>query len=297
MNIGEVVGIRQPNRQYALSSTFPTNDRIGIEVEVEGVEGERSEYEYWHTTSDESLRGDACEFITKDPLFGADIDSALAEFCNIRDTLEEIQEWETSIRTGVHVHLEISDISLVEFRVFLMLYITLETILFQISGNRVDNIHCLPFASLDSLMKNMNNFQKSLNLDLIQTPKYVSLNTEPIWRQGTVEIRFHEGTFDEHRISNWIRILLHLKMYCRNNPISMSGYINHISEVGASAFMREVFPRDIAETMSYEGSDADLMEGVRVAQEIIYQDTMAAATIPFGNGDNLIQLYKTAKGK
>lgn len=271
-NIGDIVGIKKDVRSYISCSLFPNNTLVGVEIEIEGCQGLQNEYTYWEVKGDGSLRGNSAEFVMKWPLFGQDIIDALKEFNNIKERSEIISKWIPSERTSVHVHVDVTDMDLVQFQRFILFYLTFEKMLFKVSGNRNNNIHCLPWNKISQISKGVNQFCKTKNLSKIKTGKYIALNTEPIWRQGSIEFRFHEGCFDSEVIITWIRILLFLKYYSGKTEIDFKAYPQEVSEMGLIDFLHDIFPEEIYRKIFYTGIEMDILEGVRFAQEALYLD-------------------------
>ena len=216
MLLSELTGIRPTRRSYLPSGEFydPTGI-FGIEIEVEFDTPKvyRPNEDFWRHDSDGSLRGWNAEYISDPPIFGADAVRALTELS------EEIEEYNPncSWRCGLHVHLDVSGLTVLELLAFVVGCSLVEPALFRYVGmERKENINCLPFADTGNVLTWLNgikygNTNNEILSSINSLCKYSGINLKPITYQGSVEFRHHKGTYDAKRIMEWVNILMRIK--------------------------------------------------------------------------------------
>jgi hypothetical protein len=217
MLLSEVSGVKPSARTFQPSDRFvcPTT-AVGIEIELEnmphwrGVLGRNNEF--WSTTSDGSLRNHGIEFVSK-PLFGKDIELALA---TLNEVLEDAS-YVFSSRTGLHIHIDVSGMSVNNLLSHSVGYALLEPALYKYVGEeRRQNIYCLPIQSTANLLPYFNLIKYGRTNSDIATAisamcKYSGFNLRPIMEQGSVEYRHHTSTIDPEEIIRWINIIMKIR--------------------------------------------------------------------------------------
>jgi Putative amidoligase enzyme len=194
---------------------------VGIEIETEAPrEYAIPAMSNWTHVVDGSLRNFGIEYVTH-PIIDNEIDSALLNFSNsvVNNRNFRIANW--CPRAGVHVHVNVSDMTPTQVWTFVCAYWLLENSLVDWCGpSRVHN----PFAKRVSVATRIitsacNDVQSSfdkgdtpfLNTFTNEGYKYSSCNIVPVVNKGTVEFRSLDGTTDIVRIRKWINQLLHLR--------------------------------------------------------------------------------------
>jgi hypothetical protein len=194
---------------------------IGVEVELEGRPDDqlRNPPNLWRIVHDGSLRNGA-EFIFNEPLKGRAIIDALS---SLQRFIDSDGSFHASARCGIHVHLDIRDMSTKQLVNFLMVYILMEKITFSyVDMSRLKNPYCRPLCNstfkhilhkLNSLEDDSDtNVSKLLAIADSNAEKYAALNIRPITSFGSVEFRMHEGSTNIMRLAEWINIILALKV-------------------------------------------------------------------------------------
>jgi hypothetical protein len=198
-----------------------TDRLVGIEIEIEGVkkfanvikESSTSGTGHldWFVKKDNSLRNNGAEFVTK-PIPLSSVDADVTWF------YEQAKEggWESSERTGTHVHVDCRDLTFEELRKLVTIYCLVEPMLFDYVGTeREENIFCVPwyraYNDLDSFSTIASKYKGELGPIIEHITmcmcKYSALYLEPLKRFGSVEFR-HAPTWDygyRHRLSSWVR--------------------------------------------------------------------------------------------
>ena len=93
---------------------------VGIEVEMEGDGLIAKRTPFWSVTNDGSLRGRGLEFVLREPVTRERVAEAI-------DELEKLQVngWDDSDRTGVHVHINCQTLTWLETLNFIVLYLAI----------------------------------------------------------------------------------------------------------------------------------------------------------------------------
>lgn len=188
---------------------------MGIELEVEAWA--------WHThfpsfvfETDGSLRNGGIEAISR-PLTHKCLVGALRRF---------YKEYPLAVanhsdRTSVHVHVNVQDFSFAQLKSLLMVYHTIERLLFKFAGgDRESNIFCVPWAQAGitfNVIKRLDDSKKKGDV-IGQWLKYTAVNLLPILTQGTVEFRHMPGTTDVEKIISWLALIGRLFETARDVP-------------------------------------------------------------------------------
>ena len=260
------------------------NTFVGMEIELENsaLSGEIKypHNKYWITKEDGSLRNKGIELVSALGI------TARYLFCLLKTLELEIKDGnlfedipEVNYRTGLHVHINILDKSILFLYKFLCLYLIFEKALFNVSGGREKNIHCVPLIEQDNTLKWFLAFPKRFEKDIRlyqfsreEQEKYSALNLKTIESFGTIEFRHHEGTLDFTRISNWLLIILDL--YNSANIISEKELTNIVETLNThsnyQALVKSVFPRT-HRLLNYPGLVFNMREGVYFLKESIIE--------------------------
>lgn len=228
---------------------------IGVEVEVEGIRHDpyMSILPYWQSKEDGSLRNHGREYVSL-PIQSKYIRSALAL---LKEKLEQKNIPDFSRRTSIHVHLNVQDMSLHELITLILVYYSVEKLLYRFVGReRSKNIFCVPlqdtdyFETIYDATRVNNKEDASLNdlshfKDLFQGwRKYTGLNLLPLFQYGTIEFRHMHGTLDLDYLTGWINMLLGMKKYAqqaKDFDATVQTLINLNVGSNYMAFLRDVF--------------------------------------------------------
>ena len=177
---------------------------VGIEIELEKV-GIRNVpnilplelQRYWEWHEDQSLHDQGVEFTFKGPMFGRDVEEAVR---GILDFSQKHTKWTSSLRTGLHVHIDVRDLTRYQLLGFLAYYNIFEPAIYGwVGDNRDINNFCLPWykanQALDDaslILSGMRNFSENLidRQELLsycnQFHRYAGLNLKSL-----AELGFH----------------------------------------------------------------------------------------------------------
>lgn len=224
---------------FGVKPNYKVDGDLGVEVEVEGVDLPRLD-KYWNTEHDSSLRGECAEYVLNKPLKSEELSKAL----NYLDKAYKKANTQVhdSIRAGVHVHVNVQELSIVELFNFMTAYLVMEEILTKYCGEyREGNLFCLRAKDADWLIYELERavsrkYYNNLNTDML---RYAAMNVKSLSQYGSLEFRAMRGTRDLSIIENWANILLGIrdKSVEFNNPQEILHLLN---EKGTESFL-EVF--------------------------------------------------------
>jgi len=189
---------------------------IGVEVELEHVDyyDKHLSNSVWKAMNDGSLKERGKEFVTRPIRF---------KFLEIElmRLYEVILAHKVTDRCSTHVHMNVRDMSLYQLRNFIALYMVFEKSMFNYSGNRWRNIHCVPMCNDISRTRE---FVRSLEVGHVAFgwSKYSACNLSPIYggdgsdKIGTIEFRHMIGTVDSKYLIGWINLITSLKLAAKS---------------------------------------------------------------------------------
>lgn len=164
---------------------------------------------FWVCEHDGSLRN-GMEFIHAEPVKGQGVIDSLAVLGEHLDRYDD--SIVTSVRTSVHVHIDVRDLNEDERRAFLALCVVFEPLLYGLSGDkREGNPYCQTITGLRSHLR----MALQGSMDFVDFShiweKYTSINLTRLHDLGTFEFRTLEGTTDMGRVLNFINVVTHIK--------------------------------------------------------------------------------------
>jgi len=302
MKIKDLTKLDPDCRSYLPSDLIPSSGLVGVEIELEGFSRYhmfKFKSKYWTVKQDGSLRDDGLEFIFNHPLSGVDIERALFEFETwIKSYSEKYGHPNITERCSVHVHVDMRDATVRQAHVFILLYMTFETMFFHEFGkDRDGNNYCIP-VGMSAAKRNLSGVGSKSEGKVtasLEGSKYTSLNTGAVYHFGSFEIRLHEGTYDSQAILKWVCILLSMKEYSDNHEINPLMFPTMISEIGLNEFVADVFDHYMDGHL-YRGWQTDVMKGMRIAQDTIIYEKMKTSHIRLtsGGGDLSQRIKKFA---
>jgi hypothetical protein len=113
-------------------------------------------------------------------------------------------------RAGIHVHVDFSTRKVQDVLKFILVYLTVEEILFQFVGpERQNNIYCV-----SALETHVCRYLLSFNTLAVAKPsKYSALNPLPLTKFGTLEFRHFQSTNNISKIKDWITFINRIQDY------------------------------------------------------------------------------------
>lgn len=214
-----------------------TKGDVGIEIELEGEHLPRDVNKFWRVEYDGSLNDSGLEYVLTKPL---SIKQAKYALSNLKGDFKHNKAVvDDSVRAGVHVHINVQELTLVELYNFITLYVILEELLVKFCGKtRQGNLFCLRIKDAEYLMEMIKQSIEEGNLSCLNTQmiRYSSMNLNAISKYGSVEFRAMRGSDNFGLIYTWAEMLLSLREYARkfDSPAQM---ISVISSGTVSSFL------------------------------------------------------------
>lgn len=141
--------------------------------------------------------------------------SDLLKVCKVIDSFKEDKNIKADSRCSVHVHVDVSDLSMVEISSILSWWIKSEAIFMDAMPiDRKFSQYC-QFIGLSTVIDNIENTPYSCDaiFNLLGESKYYSLNTYHYKRnkRKTIEFRImdNEACLNAWSVKNWVRLILH----------------------------------------------------------------------------------------
>ena len=245
---------------------------IGIEIEVEGkripTDLQDKAYKLWTITGDNSLRG-GYEYVLRNPVKRNDVRSAIdlliGEFKRCDSKIND------SVRAGVHVHINVQELYVVEVVNLMCLYYIFEECLVDYCGeSRVGNLFCLRVKDAKYMLKCLINILQSKRMSELDSDdiRYASMNLKALRRYGSIEFRSMRTPTDLSLIELWCNILIKLrdKAVVFNNPTEVIAE----AQKGLDSFASFVFEDMYDELFKGDFDVSKLKHGLYNAQDIAY---------------------------
>lgn len=313
VSLSNITGHKPDNLKYLPHDGFVLSTcKVGVEVELEGYTTDRRmrflsgavHGSQWRITNDGSLRDGGIELVLRQPLFGKDLHENLL----VLDKVREVSKPRLTYRTSVHVHLDVRDLSLEQFVRLVCLYMVFEKALVKYHGGvREDNIFCLPFYkatknveylgqvinllnTYDDLDKRAEQTAKVSDLLSVFT-KYHALNLSSLFKFGSLEFRHMPGNCNSEDIEEWINIIMCLKKEAKNNDrLPLNNIPSTLSTLGMSDYAESVFG-NLFEKLNYPTFEAEMLEGVRLAQDYVYYGNLLVSNVELDKPGESTKLF------
>ena len=205
---------------------------VGLEVEVENLnlafnqDLQRALQKYWIVEKDGSLRNNGVELCSR-PYFGEDLLNSLQD---LEDFLPSNVSW--SMRTSVHVHLDVRDLDATQLLSIVYMYVFMEYLLFSYSPDRIGSQYCVPWfcsrgrgieATINALAtNNMGDLVSALD----ELERYTAFNLKAVRKFATIEFRHMYGTNKYFTLVNWINLLMGIRKAADIPPADLLTLIN-----------------------------------------------------------------------
>jgi len=260
MLIGNVVG--KPIHKIPVGTTRLVDDKakIGIEIEVRGWSRDPTDPEfnrYWVGKQDGSLKETGREFVTNDGLVGSTLVDALDVFAVEMGK----RKWNDGYPyAGIHVHMDSTDFDVSKGHLtnFIEAYTLAEPLLFGFAGDyrrRCGFCYSLEEAQGDFPQLGPALYSKESSKilgDLLRGRrrgvagdhgfcKYQGINLQPLNQFGTIEIRHLPTTTDMVRVTNWINMLLCLRVAA----FSKDSVLDRAVTMEGLSFYKQLFPENL----------------------------------------------------
>lgn len=275
--IAQHLGLRTDVQRVSTHPLVVGTGRVGVEVELENARPLR--LHYWNSIRDGSLRNSGQEYVMKQPIGGEDLFNAVKEL----DTGLSRTHPDASWRCSTHVHVDIRDLTVPQFKRFMLLYVMYEGVIFACSGaHRYQNNFCPAYGFAQEMIirlskvwdKDGNNFLRSINTAgrSGSRDKYSSLNLLPMFTQGSVEFRGSEPKYTKGKLLRLCNRLLSLKEFAINWTGTDQELVTHVASSHPSKILLKSMPK------KFEADPDMLHQGVKMAEDIINLGNFAPPT-------------------
>lgn len=220
---------------------------VGIEIEAEAYKPSffkpdpKRTHRYWSVDGDGSLRNGGVEFRSC-ILYGAHIVNALEQ------VQPALSECDLSWRAGIHVHVDVRDMTANQLINACSVYSLLERLIFEWEGHgRQESNFCVPWYLDNTYLKSLSKWlrldakadrqrdRKMMEIEQMWN-KYSALNLLPLVNQGSIEFRLMQTTDNIDRIIDYVNIctsIVQTATEVEDNPLVM------VSTMGPMRFILE----------------------------------------------------------
>ncbi len=261
MLLGNLFGHRQKPEIYHAGAYVKSLTYVGVELEFSSMPGARVSYWSWH--SDGSVRGSAPgELVLRTPTPPLFFDEAVNEY---RDKI--MDKVSVNDSCGMHVHVDVCDLTMEELRGVLLFYSVLERTIYKYCGSDRDNNNfCVP---LWECWNKVDLFGRGLAVE--NRLRYCGLNLAAIRKFGSIEFRMHPGVVSADKIARWVGLCARIKEYGRT--CTVESLYNLLQGASAYSFLYSTLDSSACILVPYVTKE-DLMGGIMDGKEIYYSDTL-----------------------
>lgn len=247
---------------------------VGIEVEMEVSKswfGKDKRFDkVWRVDHDGSLKNIGYECVLRKPckIFDVDENISLIKHFLIKNN----SEVQPTIRAGVHIHLNVQDLTFEEVLNLSILYYILENPIVKFCGeNRVGNLFCLRARDAEYVIEVLNKFISNLNPQYLNSDsiRYAALNFTSLHKYGSLEFRSMETRKDLSGIKEFAEIVLRLKEKAKEVPLKE--ILDKVSFAGPSIWAEEMLGEKYFKLLKYDNMEDDIMDDMRLVQPLIYR--------------------------
>lgn len=243
---------------------------IGIEIEAEGRELPRPDNKVWKTTTDGSLQGEAFEYVLRTPVTVDGMRAALKELDSMYTKKGSVVH--DSVRAGVHIHINVQDLTIIQLYNFITLYLILEGLLVKWCGpTRDGNLFCLKATDAEDLVRQLSRAAQTKQFRRVfysDDLRYASMNVKAVAEHGSLEFRSMRGTRDLSLVEAWALMLVKVRESSLQftDPVDvLSGFSGCDKATFVQKTMGEFAPNLL--TADYERA---MFDGMRVVQDLVY---------------------------
>lgn len=179
-----------------------------------------------------------------------------------------LEKPQASSRCSVHVHTNVTDFTQDQIKSLILLYTIFERPLFRYSGNRWDNVYCVPVQAW-AVGHNLD--RMTLGHIAKEFPKYSAMNVFPDdgndGRLGTVEFRHMVGNRNVMYITTWIDMLALLVQYAQAQDYA--NLKEQIASMRTTSQYWDLFKtifKNLAPVLNYSSFDKDVEQGITFAK-------------------------------
>lgn len=177
-----------------------------------------------------------------------------------------------SERAGVHVHVNVQELTTKQVLTMAMVYYCLENPLVKYCGdNREGNHFCLRLKDADFVVNLLEHTMVEKNLRYLHNEdiRYASLNFCSLFNYGSLEFRAMETQPDFSKILEWCQMLVAIRDYAV--ALGSSDQIPFdISAYSPSGWARRILGDKLFGLINHPEFDQDVMRSMRPIQHLLY---------------------------
>lgn len=242
---------------------------VGLEIEVEGNNLPYVHNPIWKIVPDNSLKGgkEGHEYVMSKPVMMIDLEQILYDF-NACFSHSQVDD---SIYAGIHVHINVQNLTPKQLLTFLVCFFVLEDMLVAWCGKtRVGNHFCLRTSDAEYLIQYIRTMvmKDSLYVEHKDSVRYSAANLEALYKYGSIEFRCLNSTIDPERILTWCRVLTNI-LKQSEDYLTPDAVINSINLDGAEKFAEKMLGQDAKKFLT-NGWEDSILDGVSRAQDIAF---------------------------
>lgn len=228
---------------------------FGVELEYEG-KGFPETPSPWVGKAEGSLRGEALEYVLETPMtkegVGKSLDRLFERFEN------QGTEIKLTPRASTHIHMNMQHDRLQDILNTILVFTVVEPMVLRLCGQkRNGNLFCMSSYETGDLPVFFRRMQKCMIQNYWDEPplrgKYASINSDALFKYGSLEFRCFPNTVDKAEILKWISWLQNVKTisleqkdktldkfleYGYNNPEELTrkllGYLPSLGDINSN---------------------------------------------------------------
>jgi len=252
---------------------------IGVEIEVEGrnLPGETWN---WRRDADPSLRGyETAEYVLQKPVLQKDLNDVFEElkeaFKASRGTIDK------GYRAGVHVHINVQELTTVELFNFITLFLMFEDSIVDFCAPfRRGNHFCLRSKDAGYLLELLWRACTEGEIRLLNTEdiRYSAMNLHSVFKYGSVEFRTLESTDDFGLIKTWCDLLYTLKESAKKftDPRDI---MMQVSGAQKKDFVKRIFEEHSYHIEKSKDWEEKMQQGIYNAQDLAFSRTWGKSSL------------------
>lgn len=255
---------------------------IGLEAEYEGVKDRNlpphTFADFWQYHEEGSLKDFGAEYVFSTPLFGIDAYNATQWLVSHAKT----SGWKCTKRTGIHVHLDVRDLSIPQLAGLCIVYGAIEAILYRWVGDGRSSSHfCIPLYVADEALLSVCTILKAAFQDEREEDgelalnaseafqRYAGFNLQALFKFGSIEFRHLNTTHDLDRIVDWINIVMSLKAVAFKLPQSDGAVVRMLERMSIQELLEYIFGSELSKKLYTEHSQEEFEKiGLLSARDI-----------------------------
>jgi hypothetical protein len=246
---------------------------IAVEIEVEGSNLPQESLELskagWTTHAEGSLRGNSLEYVMTSPRSIQGVEESLFGLERIfKDNKTRLAD---TYRAGIHVHLNVQEMTAKQVITLVTAYYVLEELLINwCDKSRIGNHFCLRGKDAEFVIQTLidcveENTLSPLNTDQI---RYASINLSSLFKFGSLEFRALESTKNYKKVMLWCRIINALKVNSLKYS-SPADLLTRISRESSPVFMENMLG-EYASLFMVGDWRKSVREGIHLVQDVAF---------------------------